>query len=344
MFENLIANLRTGSSRITESLSVEGLKQKTGRLSETLDNLRCSVFNKTNSLSSYLSEVKGDPGRRTKTSRSTPNLNQQVVRRMDLEEGVARMEWHRPPTYEECDPPEPDIIDRFVRVVNTNDDYHYSWADRRNDREEIRRRLATGSDADDYYGGDRPGRKPSLQARLQSGMNLQICFMNETMSDSESPCTEAPPSSNVANTTPTLAQLPPAKPKTIIQDPVTQTTVITAKKNSQLLNCSRDWQMDGTGGSFFERQARLQAEARVALAQAKELARMQMQTERQRQQTSPITSMLRASLNKVGIAFPDGRRRVSRQMLTDMNVAQLQVIVNDLHTQIERKFIISCIM
>lgn len=44
-----------------------------------------------------------------------------------------------------------------------------------------------GSDGDDYYGGERAGRKPSLQARLQSGMNLQICFMNETMSDNESP-------------------------------------------------------------------------------------------------------------------------------------------------------------
>lgn len=40
---------------------------------------------------------------------------------------------------------------------------------RRTDREEIRRRLAMGTE-DDYYGAsDRPGRKPSLQARLQSG-------------------------------------------------------------------------------------------------------------------------------------------------------------------------------
>lgn len=44
-----------------------------------------------------------------------------------------------------------------------------------------------GSDGDDYYGGERAGRKPSLQARLQGGMNLQICFMNETISDNESP-------------------------------------------------------------------------------------------------------------------------------------------------------------
>lgn len=43
-----------------------------------------------------------------------------------------------------------------------------------------------GSDNDEYYNGERIHRKPSLQSRLQSGMNLQICFMNETSSDTES--------------------------------------------------------------------------------------------------------------------------------------------------------------
>ncbi|MPC12169.1 Schwannomin-interacting protein 1 [Portunus trituberculatus] len=38
---------------------------------------------------------------------------------------------------------------------------------------------------------------------------------------------------------------------------------------------------------------------------------------------------------QIGVPFPDSKRRISRQILTDMNVAQLQVIVNDLHTQIE---------
>ncbi|KAM7301296.1 putative schwannomin interacting protein [Ixodes scapularis] len=56
--------------------------------------------------------------------------------------------------------------------------------------------------------------------------------------------------------------------------------------------------------------------------------------------TSSRASKKHADCNRrlqiiVGIAFPDGRHRLSRQMLTDMNVAQLQVIVNDLHSQIE---------
>jgi hypothetical protein len=90
-----------------------------------------------------------------------------------------------------------------------------------------------------------------------------------------------------------------------------------------------------TETDFFARQARLQTEARMALAQAKEMARMQMEIERQRQKKSPITEMVRNSLEKVGIPFPEEKRRLSRQILTEMNVAQLQVIVNDLHTQIE---------
>lgn len=51
---------------------------------------------------------------------------------------------------------------------------------------------------------------------------------------------------------------------------------------------------------FFARQARLQSEARMALAQAKEMAHMQMEVERQRLKQSPITEMVRSSLEKVG--------------------------------------------
>ncbi|XP_013786803.1 myb-like protein P, partial [Limulus polyphemus] len=57
---------------------------------------------------------------------------------------------------------------------------------RQHDREEIRRKLAMDSDSEDYYCGERVTKKPSLSTRLQSGMNLQICFMNETASDQES--------------------------------------------------------------------------------------------------------------------------------------------------------------
>jgi vacuolar-type H+-ATPase subunit E/Vma4 len=54
-----------------------------------------------------------------------------------------------------------------------------------------------------------------------------------------------------------------------------------------------------TEADFFACQARLQAEARMALAQAKEMAHMQMEVERQQQKKSPITEMVRSSLEKV---------------------------------------------
>lgn len=54
-----------------------------------------------------------------------------------------------------------------------------------------------------------------------------------------------------------------------------------------------------TATDFFTCQAQLQAEARLALSQAKEMARMQMEVERQKLKTSPITEMVRNSLEKV---------------------------------------------
>ena len=43
----------------------------------------------------------------------------------------------------------------------------------------------------------------------------------------------------------------------------------------------------------------MQAEARLALAQAKEMARMQMEIEKQSKKKSPIADIVRESFNKV---------------------------------------------
>lgn len=50
---------------------------------------------------------------------------------------------------------------------------------------------------------------------------------------------------------------------------------------------------------FFTQQAKLQTEARIALAQAKELARIQMQVERQQRKHTRMSDLVRQSLNKV---------------------------------------------
>ncbi|XP_017757648.1 PREDICTED: uncharacterized protein LOC108548985 isoform X2 [Eufriesea mexicana] len=193
---------------------------------------------------------------------------------------------------------------------------------RRNDREEIRRRLAMGPDAEDLRA--ERGRKPSLQSRLQSGMNLQICFMNETPSDTESPCSEndASPESTPTsmNSKQQQKQQMPARPQVLSLPPLRLDT----GSNSAPID----------EADFFARQARLQTEARMALAQAKEMAHMQMEVERQRLKQSPITEMVRSSLEKVGVQLGEDRRRLSRVLLTELNVAQLQVVANDLHARI----------
>uniref|UniRef100_UPI00358FD6C9 schwannomin-interacting protein 1-like isoform X1 n=2 Tax=Myxine glutinosa TaxID=7769 RepID=UPI00358FD6C9 len=78
---------------------------------------------------------------------------------------------------------------------------------------------------------------------------------------------------------------------------------------------------------FLSCKLRLQADARMALALAQPMARMQVQLERQYK--SPLADLLphlSASLAKRGVRPTD---------LQDMSLGQLQVIVNDLHSQIE---------
>lgn len=81
---------------------------------------------------------------------------------------------------------------------------------------------------------------------------------------------------------------------------------------------------------FTSRQSQLQTEATLALAQASTMARMQLEVEKQNKKKSPIADM-------IGIpTLGNGRRlRLSRAKLGEMSLGQLQVLVNDLHSQIE---------
>lgn len=49
----------------------------------------------------------------------------------------------------------------------------------------------------------------------------------------------------------------------------------------------------------------------------------------------PITELVHQTLHKVGMEVAPSKRRLSRQMLTNMNIAQLQIIINEFHTFIE---------
>nr|CAH0103794.1 unnamed protein product [Daphnia galeata] len=187
---------------------------------------------------------------------------------------------------------------------------------KRNDREEIRRRLAMGVEAEDGQEPDK-GKKLSLHSRLQSGMNLQICFMNETADGAD-----------IDHQKELLDHLKLDSAQNEVKNPYVSLPVVSSFKQPKL-------QQELAELDFFSQQAKLQMEARTALAQAKELARVQMQVERQQRKHTRISDLVRQSLEKLGIPFPWDCRRLSRQILTELNIAQLQVIVNDLHTQIE---------
>ncbi|PNF23412.1 hypothetical protein B7P43_G10600 [Cryptotermes secundus] len=328
MFEDIISNIKAHSAKVSEALTLENLRAHTLRFTDNFDSLKVQTTKLSDNIVTTL-----------KKSAPRYYADSKAQGKHELKWPVLvdnKMQWVTFPmnagNISNCDDEDEDIVERFIRVISLDEEKPF--IQRRNDREEIRRRLAMGSDADEYYGGERPGRKPSLQARLQSGMNLQICFMNETVSDTESPSsdTEAASSPVKMSTVPRSSTLP-VKPLQLTPLPAAtrpSTSLLTLP-----LRREPESPQPMTEADFFARQARLQAEARMALAQAKEMAHMQMEVERQRQKKSPITEMVRSSLEKVGIPFPEGRRRVSRQILTEMNVAQLQVIVNDLHTQIE---------
>lgn len=49
----------------------------------------------------------------------------------------------------------------------------------------------------------------------------------------------------------------------------------------------------------------------------------------------PITTLVHQTLEKVEMSVPPSKRRLSRQMLTNMNIAQLQIIINEFHSFIE---------
>lgn len=104
---------------------------------------------------------------------------------------------------------------------------------------------------------------------LFTGMNLQICFMNETASDTDSP--------NSDNEYPvTKPNTPPVKPAKIqpMQQPKSRPVSLPLGNPPPLL---APLTQPMTEADFFARQARLQTEARMALAQAKEMAHMQME-------------------------------------------------------------------
>ena len=161
-----------------------------------------------------------------------------------------------------------------------------------------------GIENDEVPDLDKVIKKPSLHTRLQSGkscilslsfsnlvdqtpsfvtgMNLQICFMNETASDGS----DSENQKDVSELAAAKMSLTETK-----SDPYTSLPIIEDRETREM--------------DFFAKQAKLQTEARTALTQAKELARVQMQVERQQRKHNRISDLVRHSLEKVKKTVPN---------------------------------------
>lgn len=133
MFENIVANIKNKSFRVSDSLSVESLKGKTSRFSETVYNLGSTLIHKTNSLSSYLSVdqfinkkdvIVNDEY--AKTSMSTPNLVHSIPNGIQsgwptVINNKTNYVIYNPMAEDDYDDDD-DIVNRFVRVINVEEE------------------------------------------------------------------------------------------------------------------------------------------------------------------------------------------------------------------------------
>ncbi|XP_069752865.1 schwannomin-interacting protein 1 isoform X2 [Narcine bancroftii] len=184
----------------------------------------------------------------------------------------------------------------------------------KNERESIRQKLALGSFFDDgpgiYTSCSKSG-KPSLSSRLQSGMNLQICFVNDNGSDKDSDADDS-------------------KTETSLDTPLSPISKQSSSYSDRDTTEEESESLDDM--DFLTRQKKLQAEAKMALAMAKPMAKMQVEVEKQNRKKSPVADLLP---HMPHISESLMKRSLKPTDLRDMTIGQLQVIVNDLHSQIE---------
>lgn len=193
----------------------------------------------------------------------------------------------------------------------------------RTDREKIRQKLAMGLDEDSFGGttrSDRLFKKPSLQMRLHGAKSLQVCFVNEASESGEQNADHSEHTQNQllhSSMSSSLSLTSLGSSKTSVHS--TLALVMPTSVSSDLEELD-----------FFTKQARLQAEARLALAQVRPMAHMQLQLEKQLRRKSPIADIM-------GIpGFGDSKHfRLTQLILQRMNVGQLLVVINDIHAQIE---------
>ncbi|KAM9279862.1 schwannomin-interacting protein 1 isoform 2-T2 [Morus bassanus] len=210
--------------------------------------------------------------------------------------------------------PSPSSLDLAALEDSEEEEEEEEEEAQKNERESIRQKLALGSFFDDgpglYTSCSKSG-KPSLSSRLQSGMNLQICFVNDSGSDKDSDADDS-------------------KTETSLDTPLSPMSKQSSSYSDRDTTEEESESLDDM--DFLTRQKKLQAEAKMALAMAKPMAKMQVEVEKQNRKKSPVADLLP---HMPHISECLMKRSLKPTDLRDMTIGQLQVIVNDLHSQIE---------
>lgn len=172
-----------------------------------------------------------------------------------------------------------------------------STLEQKNDRETIRKKLAMDIGADNETFRTQPSFKKPYSAK-PANTNLQICFMNEDQEVSNPPPKQSSDKSNM--------------------------------NHQEVQNGHGDTKDGEEDKTFLMKQVKLQQEAKLALAQASTMAHMQLEVEKEMKKKT-------ANKNMVAMPFLESikHNRVMKEELYIMNLGQLQVLVEDLHTQIE---------
>eukprot|EP00069_Balaena_mysticetus_P010355 bmy_20684T0 len=142
-------------------------------------------------------------------------------------------------------------------------------------------------------------------------MNLQICFVNDSGSDKDSDADDS-------------------KTETSLDTPLSPMSKQSSSYSDRDTTEEESESLDDM--DFLTRQKKLQAEAKMALAMAKPMAKMQVEVEKQNRKKSPVADLLP---HMPHISECLMKRSLKPTDLRDMTIGQLQVIVNDLHSQIE---------
>ncbi|XP_050438877.1 schwannomin-interacting protein 1 isoform X2 [Adelges cooleyi] len=95
---------------------------------------------------------------------------------------------------------------------------------------------------------------------------------------------------------------------------------------------SSDSELPSNDSGAGDKEENIKSDLKNGLNQAKIRARAHMMSDHR---NCIISTVIKDSLIKVGAKLDNDRRRVSRHFLMRLNLAQLQVIVNDLHSYIE---------